>query len=141
MITGNNPGNYEASIEVMVVELERKKGKVCTCFVQLWAWQWKIYSSRKGQVTESFENSLKWLIESLMHCLVRRNQRKFSKDIKVLSSEECITQHKTLLYDFKTRKVKDTRIKFVPRRKIWKLHKDNIKSDFRSYSPQEVQGK
>ena len=37
MITGNNPGNYEASIEVMAVELERKKGKVCTCFVQLWA--------------------------------------------------------------------------------------------------------
>ena len=48
--------------------------------------------------------------------------------VKVLPSEEC----KPLLCDFKTRKVKDTMIKFVPRRKIWKLHEENVKSDFRS---------
>ena len=33
------------------------------------------------------------------------------------------------------------RIKFVPKRKIRKLHKDNVKSDFRSYVHQHVQGK
>ena len=66
-----------------------------------------------------FRNSSKTQVD---YWLLRRHQRKFSKDIKVLPSEECITQHKSFLCDFKTRKVKDTRIKFVPRRKIWKLY-------------------
>ena len=37
-----------------------------------------------------------------------------------------ITQHKTLIYEFKIRKVKSTR------RKIWKLHEDSLKSNFSS---------
>ena len=61
----------------------------------------------------------------------------FKRYVKILPSEEC----KSLLCDFKTRKVKDTMIKFVPRRETWKLHKDNVKSDFRSYLHQQVQGK
>ena len=61
--------------------------------------------------------------------VVRGNQRKFLNDIKVSPSEKCITQYKPLLCDFKIRKIKNT-IKFVPRKKIWKLHEDNVKSDF-----------
>ena len=38
-----------------------------------------------------------------------------------------------MVCDFKIRKVKDIRRKFVPRGKKWKLHEDSIKSDFRSY--------
>ena len=62
--------------------------------------------------------------------LVRGDQRKFLNDIKVSPSEKCITQYKPLLCDFKVRKIKNTRIKFVSRKKIWKLHEDNVKSDF-----------
>ena len=51
------------------------------------------------------------------HCLVMRNKRKFLEDMKVLSSEECITKHKPLVCDFKTRKVQDTSRKFLSRRK------------------------
>ena len=65
------------------------------------------------------------------YCLVRRNQKQFLKDTKVLHCEECITQHKPLVCDFKIRKVKDTRRKSVLTRKTWKLHEDNVKSDFR----------
>ena len=57
--------------------------------------------------------SLSHLKTQVDYCLVRINQRKFSKDIKVLTSEEHITQYKSLLCDFEARKVKDTRIKFV----------------------------
>ena len=53
--------------------------------------------------------------------------------MKVLPSEECTTHRKALVCDIKIRKVKDTRRKFLPRRKIWKLHEDSVKSDFRSY--------
>ena len=82
------------------------------------------HDSRKYTLPEEGK-SLSHLKTQVDYCLVRRNQRKFAK---VLPSEEC----KPLLCDFKTRKVKDTMIKFVPRRKIWKLHKENVKSDFRS---------
>ena len=53
------------------------------------------------------------------------------KCLKVLPSQKSITQHKPLVCDFKIRKVKDTRIKFVPRRKIWEIHEGNAKSDFK----------
>ena len=66
-------------------------------------------------------------------CFIRKNQRKFFKDINILTSEECITQHKPLVCDFKLRKVEDTRRKFVPRKKSWNLDEDNTKSDIRSY--------
>ena len=65
--------------------------------------------------------------------MVRRNHKKFLKNMKVLPSEECTTHRKALVCDIKIRKVKDTRRKFLPRRKIWKLHEDSVKSNFRSY--------
>ena len=67
------------------------------------------------------------------YCLIRRNQRKFLKDIKVLSSEEYITQHNPLICDFKIRKVKDTRRKFVPKKRIQKLREESVKVEFRWY--------
>ena len=49
--------------------------------------------------------------------LVRKNKRKFLKEIKVLPkpNEESIIQHKLLVCDFKIRKVNENRRKFVPR--------------------------
>lgn len=38
-----------------------------------------------------------------------------------------------MVCDFKITKVKDTRRKFLHMRKIWKLHEDIIKNDFRPY--------
>ena len=67
------------------------------------------------------------------YCLVRRNQRKFSKDVKVIPSKECITQDKALVCIFMIREVKDTKRKFVHRRNIWQLHENSVKSDLRSY--------
>lgn len=58
------------------------------------------------------------------YCLVRRNQWKFLKDIKVLpreTTEECITRLTPFLRVFKIRKV-NTKRRFAPRRKILKLH-------------------
>ena len=64
--------------------------------------------------------------------LVRKNQKKFLKDVKLLPSEEYITQHKPLVCKTEIRKVKETRRKFTPRKKIWELHEDSGKSHFRS---------
>lgn len=59
-------------------------------------------------------------------CLVRRNQRTFLEE--------------PFVCDFNIMKSKDTWEKFVPRRKVWKLHKDYIKSDFSSFSSKYRQG-
>ena len=67
------------------------------------------------------------------YCLVRKDQRKLLKDIKVIPSEECIAQHKPVICNLKIKKVKSTRRRFVPRRKIWKLHESSVKSDFSLY--------
>ena len=67
------------------------------------------------------------------YCLVRRNQKKCSKDTNVSPSEECITQHKPLVCDFKIRKVKEARRKVLASRKIWKFHENSAKIDIRSY--------
>ena len=45
-----------------------------------------------------------------------------------------VTQNKPPVCDFKIRKVKDTRRKFTPGRKIWKLFEDKVKTDFSSYN-------
>ena len=75
-----------------------------------------------------------WSMEPLVdYCLVRISQGNFLKDVKFLPSEKSITQQKSLVCDFKVRKVKDTRRSVVPRRKICKLYKDNVNSDSRSY--------
>ena len=44
-----------------------------------------------------------------------------------------MTQHKIKVCNFKIRKVKDTRGNSIPRRKLWKLHEDNTKSDHSLY--------
>ena len=54
--------------------------------------------------------------------------------IEDLHSKECFTQDKLLVCDFKIWKVNDTMNKFVPMRKIWKLHENGIKSDFTTYT-------
>ena len=51
-------------------------------------------------------------------------------DIKFLPGEGFVTQHKLLLFDFNMKKVKETRRKFVPRRKIRKLHEGGVWIDF-----------
>ena len=53
--------------------------------------------------------------------LVRRAQLKNIKDTKVISSEECITQHKLLVYDLVESAKPVKPICIPPRRKTWKL--------------------
>ena len=46
------------------------------------------------------------------HCLVRKDQSKFGKDMKFLPSKVCITQHKPFSRNFEIRKLKDTMRKY-----------------------------
>ena len=80
----------------------------------------KAFNSRVWHSHKHYsKNSLKWegTLATYEFCppktlvdyyLFRIDQGKFVKDTKVLTSEECITQNKLLVCDFKIRKVKDS---------------------------------
>ena len=70
-----------------------------------------LFSKRENHLVDSPKAQVDYFF-------VWSDQKKFAKDLKVVSHEECITQHKPLDCDFKTKKVKDNTKKFVPRRKI-----------------------
>ena len=53
--------------------------------------------------------------------------------MKVIPAEDCITQHKPLVFDCQIRNIKDTMRKHVLRQKIMKLHEDSTKIDFSSF--------
>ena len=81
------------------------------------------------------------------YILVRRAQLKSIKDTKVISSEECITQHKLLVCDLvvSTKPIKPIRI--PPRRKTWKLRDPDVQKAFEQavlrkcqHVPVEVEG-
>ena len=57
------------------------------------------FFKKSGTQVVDYESGL--LKTQVDHCLERRDQRKFVKDISVQPGKECITQHKPLMYGFK----------------------------------------
>ena len=62
--------------------------------------------------------------------LVRRAQLKYIKDTKVISSEDCITQHKLLACDLVVSAKPVKPIHITPRRKAWKLKDAVVQKEF-----------
>ena len=65
------------------------------------------------------------------YLLVRKRDRKLLSDVKVIPSEEIVTQHKPVVCDFKVKKVHEVKRKFIPRRKIWRLNEEQVNREFR----------
>ena len=55
------------------------------------------------------------------YVLFRRSLRKCIQDVKVIPGEECMTQHRLLVCIFKMKALPQTKRKFKPRLKLWKL--------------------
>ena len=60
----------------------------------------------------------------LGHYLGKRDPKRFSNDVNVVASEECITHHEQLVCDLKIRKLKNIRRKYFPKRKLCKISED-----------------
>ena len=65
------------------------------------------------------------------YLLVWKRDRKLLSDVKVIPSEEIVTQHKPVVCDFKVKKVHEVKRKFIPRRKIWRLNEEQVNCEFR----------
>ena len=110
-------------MEVTIMKLETKKGKRFLSYEHCIA----LLVAMKITVENTLSNKRASYLVILQsdpsktrfnYNLVRRKQRKFLKDINVLPSEDCITQHRPLVFDLNIRKVKDTREMLVPGRKM-----------------------
>ncbi|XP_046858770.1 uncharacterized protein LOC124452231 [Xenia sp. Carnegie-2017] len=65
------------------------------------------------------------------YILVNEEERKNVKDAKVIAGEECLTQHKLLVMDWRIRKVKRRKVEGKGRLKLWKLRSNEGKQCFR----------
>ena len=54
----------------------------------------------------------------IYNILVRKSDRKVVKDVKVVSGEECVSQHRLLVCDIVVKNAKEVKRKYRPRRKV-----------------------
>ena len=52
------------------------------------------------------------------YILVKKKDRKYLQDVKVIPGEEFVTQHKPVICDFRIKKVYKVKRKYTPRRKV-----------------------
>ena len=64
------------------------------------------------------------------YLIVRRKDRSKVKNAMVIPGEECVSQHKLVVGDFKTVIVKQNKKTFAPRLKVWKLNGSEEKERF-----------
>ena len=58
------------------------------------------------------------------YIMVRQEVKAKVRNVKVISSEECVPKHKLLVMDMWFKATKSWRRKFVPRVRVWKLKEE-----------------
>ena len=76
---------------------------------------------------------LLWSIKNIIRQFGKEKPQKVFENINVLACEEFIIQQKPLIFDFKIRKINNTRRKFAFMKKTWKWHEDCGNSNFLSH--------
>ena len=64
------------------------------------------------------------------YLFVRNKDRKLVKDVKVIPSEEVVSQHHFVVSDVKIKPCKVEKQPFIPKRRVWKLKEHDIKENF-----------
>ena len=64
------------------------------------------------------------------YILVKKKDRRYLQDVKVIPGEKFVTQHKPVICDFRIKKVYKVKRKYTPRRKVWRPDDAQVKQDF-----------
>ena len=75
------------------------------------------------------------------YILVRNKDRKLVKDVTIISREEVLSQHRIVVLDVKIKFCKEEKQLFIPKRKVWKLNKRDVKEKFANEFRNMTQGK
>jgi len=71
--------------------------------------------------------------------MVRQEDKAKVRDVKVISSEECVPKHKLLDMDMWFNATKIWHRKFVPRVRVWKLKEEKTCEEYRSMVGDKVE--
>ena len=74
------------------------------------------------------------------YILYKRSFRKMVSNVKVIVGEECATQHRLVVSDFKVYTHAHSKRRFVPRTKVWKLKNFRNQVEFYNFFNALVQG-
>ena len=64
------------------------------------------------------------------YILVKLQNIKLVRDVKIISNEECVTQQNLLVCHARVVKSEDQFEKFVPKRREWKLKQTDLRDEF-----------
>ena len=65
------------------------------------------------------------------YIMVRQEVKANVRNVKVISSQECVPKHKLLVMDMWFKATKRWRRKFVPRVRVWKLKEEKTCEEYR----------
>ena len=65
------------------------------------------------------------------YIMVRQEDKAKIRNVKVITSEECVPEHKLLVMDMRFKATKRRRRKFEPRVRVWKLKEEKTCEDYR----------
>ena len=63
--------------------------------------------------------------------MVRQEDKAKIRNVKVITSEECVPKHKPLVMDMRFKATKRRRRKFEPRVRVWKFKEEKTCEDYR----------
>ena len=63
--------------------------------------------------------------------MVRQEDKAKIRNVRVITSEECVPKHKLLVMDMRFKATKRRRRKFKPRVRVWKLKEEKTCEEFR----------
>ena len=69
-------------------------------------------------------------VSQIDYIMVKRSDRKFVKDVKVIAGEECALQHQLLVCDLTIKATKEAKKPFIPKRRVWKLKDATVREEF-----------
>ena len=62
--------------------------------------------------------------------MVKRSDRKFVKDVKVVVGEKCALQGQLLVCGLTIKATKEAKKSFIPKRRVWKLKDVTVREEF-----------
>jgi len=95
-----------------------------------------LFTKQKAKLVTYVAGPLKSTVD---YILVRQEDKAKVRNVKVISSEECVTKHKLLVMDMWFKATKSWHRKFEPRERVWKLKDEKTCEEYRSMVGDKVE--
>ena len=80
-----------------------------------------LFTKQEAKLVTYIAGPVKSTVDYIM---VRQEDKAKIRNVKVITSEECVPKHKLLVMDMRFKAIKRRRRKFEPRVRVWKLKEE-----------------